>query len=335
MKYNRLGRFGLEVAALCLGTMTFGVQVDEEGARNILDRALELDLKFLDTADAYPLGGNWETAGLTEEILGRWMKDRAIRDQLLITTKCYAPTKPGPNAWGLSRQHIMDAIHASLKRLGTDHVDIYLAHLMDPFTPIEETLRAFEDIVTQGKARYVGCSNYSAWQLGKALRTAGRMGITGYVAVQPRYSLLYREIETELLPLCQDEGLGVLVYNPLAGGVLSGKYQAGEAPREGTRFTLGTAAGRYQERYWQEEQLAAVQTLKTAVDKRGQDLVSVAVAWVLAQKGVSSAIIGASRPDQLDANIAALEVEFDDELMEACNSVWWMLPRRPVLKGYQ
>jgi len=296
---------------------------------------MELELKFLDTADAYPLGGNWKTAGQTEEILGRWMKDRQNRDQLIITTKCYAPTSAGPNAWGLSRQHIMDAIHGSLKRLQTDHVDIYLAHLMDPFTPIEETLRAFEDIVNAGKARYVGCSNYSAWQLGQALRAAERMGITGYVAVQPRYSLLYREIETELLPLCRSEGRGVLVYNPLAGGLLSGKYATGESPRDGTRFTLGSAAGRYQERYWQEDQLAAVDVLKKVVEKRDLNLVSVAIAWVLAQEGISSAIIGASRPEQLDANVAALDLKFDDELMEACNAAWWALPRRPVLDGYR
>ena len=263
------------------------------------------------------------------------MKEKKNRDDLLITTKCFAPTRPGPNSWGLARIHIMDAIDGSLRRLGTDHIDLYLAHMDDPIAPLEETLRAFEDITTAGKVRYVGCSNYSAWRLGKALRAAETLGIAGYMAIQSRYNLLYREIETELLPLCLDEGIGVMVYNPLAGGFLSGKYKTGQDPEEGTRFTLGGAATIYQQRYWQEAQFAAVAQLKSEVEKRDLDLVSVAVAWVLAQPGVSTAIIGASRVDQLDANLAALDIELDDELREICDSGWWSLPRRPVSAGYR
>ncbi|HPG26158.1 MAG: aldo/keto reductase [Spirochaetaceae bacterium] len=335
MERRRMGRHGIEVPALCLGTMTFGLQVDEAVSRAILDAAWERELVFLDTSDAYPLGGTFETAGTTEEILGRWMKDRGNRDDLLIATKCFAPTRQGPNAWGLSRQHILDAIDGSLRRLGTDHIDLYLAHLTDPVTPIEETLRAFDDLVRAGKVRYVGCSNYAAWRLGEAMRAADRLGIDGYMTIQSRYNLLYREIETELLPLCRDRGVGLMVYNPLAGGFLSGKYRAGQSPEDGTRFTLGTAAGMYQERYWQQAQFEAVERLSAVVRAKGLELVPVAVAWVLAQPGVSTAIIGASRPEQLAANLAAFDVRFDDELREACDAVWWSLPRRPVLDGYR
>ncbi|MDH5736956.1 MAG: aldo/keto reductase [Gammaproteobacteria bacterium] len=335
MQYRRMGKYGLEVPALCLGTMTFGLQVDESASRAILDRAFDLGLHFLDSADAYPLGGTRETIGETEAILGRWMKDKGNRDQLIIATKCFAPTRKGPNNWGLSRQHIMESIDKSLARLGTDYVDLYQAHGFDPFTSIEETLRAFEDLVTAGKVRYVGCSNYPAWRLAQAISAADRMNLTGYVSLQPRYNLLYREIETELLPLAMEAGLGVIVYNPLAGGFLSGKYQPGQAPEEGTRFTLGTAAERYQARYWHDAQFDAVEKLKTVIHGKGLDMVSVAVAWVLAQKGISSAIIGASRPEQLDANVAALAVNFDDELLEALDAAWWSLPRRPVQEGYR
>jgi aryl-alcohol dehydrogenase-like predicted oxidoreductase len=335
MEKRRLGRHGLEVPALCLGTMTFGLQVAEHGSKEILDTAYAAGLNFLDTSDAYPLGGTRETIGDTEAILGRWMKERGNRDDMLIATKCFAPTRGGPNNWGLSRQHIMESIDNSLRRLGTDYVDLYQSHGFDPFTPIEETLRAFEDLVSAGKVRYIGCSNYPAWRLGQALRAADHLGISGYASVQPRYNMLYRDIETELLPLCVDTGTGVLVYNPLAGGFLSGKYKPGQNPEEGTRFTLGTAADRYQARYWHDSQFEAVERLKTVVAAKGLNMVSVSVAWVLSQPGISSAIIGASRPDQLQANIDALELQLDDELIEACDELWWSLPRRPVQEGYR
>jgi aryl-alcohol dehydrogenase (NADP+) len=335
MKRRRLGRAGLEVPELCLGTMTFGLQVDRAGSFEILDRAFEAGLTFLDTADAYPLGGSLETIGRTEEILGEWLRERRNRDSIVLATKCFAPTRRGPNGWGLSRQHIMEAIDASLRRLGTDYVDLYQAHGFDPVVPIEETLRAFDDLVRAGKVRYVGCSNYPAWRLGRALAAAERLGVAGYVSVQPRYNLLYREIETELLPLCRAEGLGVLVYNPIAGGFLSGKYRPGEEPREGTRFTLGRAAQRYQERYWDRAQFEAVEALQKTVQARGLHMVGVAVAWVLAQEGVTAAIIGASSADQLAPSLGAPDLELDDELRVACDEVWWRLPRRPVAEGYR
>ena len=335
MQTRRLGRTGLEVPALCLGTMTFGLQVDERDSHHILDYASEQGLRFLDTADAYPLGGTLETTGDTEAIIGRWMHERGNRDGLLIATKCWAPTRRGPNSFGLSRQHIIESVEASLRRLQTDYIDLYQSHAFDPQVPIEETLRAFDDLLRSGKVRYVGCSNYPAWRLGEALGAADRLGISRYASVQPRYNILYRDIETELLPLCRDQGVGVLVYNPLAGGMLSGKYRVDQAPQDNTRFTLGTAAERYQQRYWDDVQLSAVHALKTLVEARDLSLVSVAVAWVLQRQGISSAIIGASRAEQLDASIAALTVTFDDELQEACDEIWWQLPRRPTLEGYR
>jgi aryl-alcohol dehydrogenase-like predicted oxidoreductase len=227
----------------------------------------------------------------------------------------------------------MEAVEDSLRRLQTDHIDLYQSHGFDPNTPIEETLRAFEDLVQSGKVRYIGCSNYPAWRLADALHAAQGLGIAGYVSVQPRYNLLYREIETELLPLCINQGLGVIVYNPLAGGFLSGKYQPGQEPEDGTRFTLGSAADRYQQRYWHDAQFAAVETLKAVVESQSLNMVSVAIAWVLRQPGITSALIGASRPEQLDANLAAFDVTFDDALTAACEAAWWSLPRQPVQEG--
>ena len=269
MLTRRLGRNGLEVPALCLGTMTFGFQTKEDESVRILDTALEAGLNFLDTADAYPLGGSLETIGETERIIGRWMKARRNRERIILATKCWAPTRRGANGFGLSRAHIVEAIEASLKRLDTDYVDLYQSHAFDPMVPIDESLRAFDDLVRAGKVRYIGCSNYPAWRLALSLAASDRLSLERYASVQPRYNLLYRDIETELLPLCRAEGLGVLVYNPLAGGFLSGKYERGEAPRDNTRFTLGSAAKRYQERYWHDAQFAAVSRVADAARQRG------------------------------------------------------------------
>jgi aryl-alcohol dehydrogenase-like predicted oxidoreductase len=335
MEMRRLGRNGLEVPALCLGTMTFGFQADEPHSVEILDAAFERGLTFLDTADAYPLGGSLDTVGATEAIIGRWMKARGNRDRIILATKCFAPMRRGPNASGLSRQHIIESIDATLKRLQTDYVDLYQAHAFDPRVPIEESLRAFDDLIRAGKVRYVGCSNYPAWRLGQALAAADRLELARYASLQPRYNLLYREIETELLPLARAEGLGVLVYNPLAGGMLSGKYRRDQGPQPDTRFTLGSAGGMYQGRYWHDAYFDAVESLGALLRERGASLPSVAVSWVLRQSGITSAIIGVSRVDQLDANVAAPGVAWDDALDKACDALWWQLPRRPVTEGYR
>jgi aryl-alcohol dehydrogenase-like predicted oxidoreductase len=214
-------------------------------------------------------------------------------------------------------------------------IDLYQVHAFDPRTPIEETLRALDDLVRWGKVRYIGCSNYPAWRLAEALAASERLGIARYDSLQPRYNLLFREIETELLPLCRAEGLGVIVYNPMAGGFLSGKYRKGDDPLEGTRFTLGTAARRYQQRYWHDAMFDAVEDLRGACESRGVAMASVAVAGVMAQPGITSAIVGASRPEQLDASLAAVDVKFDDGLRAACDALWWSLPRVPVVEGYR
>jgi len=335
VKLRPLGRTGIRVPVLCLGTMTFGLQSDEATSFQILDRALEGGIDFLDTADVYPLGGDLDRVGTTEEIVGRWIRDRRARERVFLATKCCAPMGTGPNDVGLSRFHIQRAVEASLRRLQTDVIDLYQTHFFDLHTPIEETLRALDDLIGQGKIRYVGCSNYPAWRLAEALGVSERLSLARYQTVQPRYNLLYREIETELLPLVRDAGVGVLVYNPIAGGLLSGKYQKGQPPRDGTRFTMDRVAELYQQRYWNELQLEAAEELGSQAQARGLTLASVAVAWVLAQPGVTSAIIGASRPEQLEATLAGAELELDDELRRACDEVWWRLPRRPVADGYR
>jgi 1-deoxyxylulose-5-phosphate synthase len=325
MKIRRMGSTGLKVSEVCLGTMTFGHQCDEPTSRAILDRAAEQGVSFLDTADAYPVPPSPETAGRTEEILGRWLKGR--RDRFVLATKCRIRVGTGPNDEGLSRRHVLKACEDSLRRLQTDFVDLYQAHLPDPDTPQEETLRAFDDLVRQGKVRYVGCSNYPAWLVALGLGISARLGLARWDCVQPRYNLLYREIEAELLPLCRDQGLGVIAYNPLAGGFLTGKYRSLDKPVAGTRFTLGKTGDLYRERYWQQAQLEAVERLRRFLEPRGKSLVQVAVAWVLAQPGITAAIVGASRPEQLDESLAAVNVTLDAEEREACNLVWYSLPR--------
>jgi aryl-alcohol dehydrogenase (NADP+) len=330
-----MGRTGLQVPALCLGTMTFGLQCDEATSFAILDRAFDSGITFFDTANVYPLGGTIDTVGRTEEIIGRWMRERGARDRIVLATKCAGQMGPGQNDIGLSRFHIMRAVEDSLRRLGTDVIDLYQVHAFDPRTPIDETLRALDDLVRSGKVRYIGCSNYPAWRLGQALAASDRLGIARYDCLQPRYNLLFREIETELLPLCRAEGVGVIVYNPLAGGFLSGKYQKGDEPPENTRFSLGTAARRYQQRYWRDDQFDAVDGLRSIAERKGVSLAGLAIAWVLAQDGVTSAIVGASRPEQLDAALEATQIEIDAETAQALDAAWWSLPRRRVIEGYR
>lgn len=325
MQIRRMGQTGLRVSEICLGTMTFAMQADEPTARAILHRAADAGVNFIDTADCYPIPVGPENAGKTEEILGRWLAGQ--RDDFVLATKCRIRVGTRPNDEGLSRRHILRAVEDSLRRLRTDYLDLYQAHSPDPQTPIEETLRAFDDLVRQGKVRYIGCSNFPAWQVALALGVSRRSGLAVFDCVQPRYNLLHRDVEAELLPLCRDQGLGVIAYNPLAGGFLSGKYASLEDVPAGTRFSLGKAGELYRERYWHRAQLEAVQQLKEHFDRRGTPLVSAAVAWVLQQPGVTSAIIGASRPEQLDASLAAVDVDLDERDREVCNLAWYSLPR--------
>jgi aryl-alcohol dehydrogenase-like predicted oxidoreductase len=325
MKMRRLGRTGLKVSEICLGTMTFGHQCDQGEAFRIMDRAAAHGVNFIDTADVYPVPPFVETAGRTEEIVGAWLEGK--REQYVLATKCRMRVGPGPNDEGLSRRHIMKAAEDSLRRLRTDYLDLYQSHSHDPETPFDETLRAFDDLVRQGKVRYVGCSNYAAWQLALCLGVSERLHLARYDCVQPRYNLLYRDIESELLPLCRDQGVGVIAYNPLAGGFLSGKYRTLDELPPGTRFTLGKTGDLYRERYWHQAQLQAVEQLRQHFEPRGKSLVTVAVAWVLARPGITSAIVGASKAEQLDASLAAVNLVLEGEDREVCDLAWYSLPR--------
>ena len=327
MKTTYLGRTGLQVSEICLGTMTFGNQADEATARAIMDKAFEQGIFFFDTANVYPLGATPETIGRTEEYVGRWLKGR--RDQIILATKFGMPMSANANDRGGSREHIMRAIEDSLRRLQTDHIDLYQMHTTDPHTPLEETLRALDDLVRGGKVRYIGCSNYPAWVLCKALWTSDSANIVRFDCAQPRYNLLFRHIEAELLPLAADEGVGVIAYNPLAGGVLTGRYQAGQAPEENSRFTVRNAGHLYQARYWHEAQLKVVAQLKQLCDERGLPIAQVAIAWVLENPAITSAIVGASKPEQLDQTLPAVNLTLDEQLREACDAVWYQIPREP------
>jgi aryl-alcohol dehydrogenase-like predicted oxidoreductase len=328
MNYRRMGRTGLKVTEICLGTMTFGHQCDERTSFAIMDKAADRGVTFFDTADVYPVPPSPDTAGRSEEIIGRWMHGK--RDRFVLATKCRMRVGHGPNDEGLSRKHILKAAEDSLRRLQTDYVDLYQTHSPDPETPIEETLEAFDTLVRQGKVRYIGCSNYAAWQIALALGASERRNWARFDCLQPRYNLLYREIEAEPLPLCRDQGLGVIAYNPLAGGFLSGKYQSKDSPPSGTRFTLGKTGDLYRERYWQHAQFEAVEKLRAFFQGRGKSLVKVAIAWVLVQPGITSAIVGASRPEQLDDSLGAVDLILDSNEMEACNLAWFSLPR-PIM----
>ena len=313
MQHTRLGRTGLKVSRLCLGTMTFGLQIDEAASHAVLNRAVEGGVTFIDTADVYPLGGSVDLAGRTEEIIGRWMKGR--RHEFVLATKCFGRT--GPQAWdvGNNRRHILDAIDASLRRLGTDYVDLYQLHQDDPETPLDETLRALDDIVRAGKVRYIGCSNFLAYRLALALGRSDALGLARFVCVQPRYNLLFRQFERDLFPLCLEEGIGVIPYNPIAGGMLSGKHRRGAAAAEGTRFTIPNAGPMYQERYFHEREFDTVDAFLKLAGEAGLKPVTLAVAWAMHQPAITAPIIGASRPEQLDDSLAAAEVSLDAALV--------------------
>ena len=323
MKIKRLGRTGLKVTEICLGTMTFGHQCDKETSFKIMDAAADSGVNFIDTADVYPIPVSLETVGKTEEIVGRWLQGK--RDKYVLATKCRMQMGSGPNDLGLSRKHILEAIDASLSRLRTDYVDLYQVHSPDPDTPIDETLEALDVIVRSGKARYVGCSNFPAWQLCKALWTSDRLRLARFDSAQPRYNLLFREIENELLPLCADQGVGVIVFNPLAGGLLTGKYRKQEKPPEDTRFAV--AGQLYLDRYWTEASFDAVDRLHAFFEAREKSLTHVAIAWTLLQPTVTSAIVGATSPEQLRDTLAGIELELDEDELEQCNQVWFELPR--------
>jgi aryl-alcohol dehydrogenase (NADP+) len=292
--------------------MTFGLQCDEPTSVAILDRAADGGIDFLDSSDAYPLGGDLPTRGVTEEILGRWLRGK--RDRFIVATKCFAPTGPAPFDAGNSRKHILDAVDASLRRLRTDYIDLYQLHGYDRETPIDETLGALDDLVHQGKVRYIGCSNFLTYQLVRAVGRTETLRLARLDCVQPRYNLLFRQVEREMLPYCSEEGIGVIPYNPIAGGLLSGKHSRADPPPESSRFTLGNAGRMYQERYWHDHEFDTVEALRELAKEAGVNLVTLSVAWVMANQAVTAPIIGASSPGQLDHSLAAAEYPIDADL---------------------
>jgi aryl-alcohol dehydrogenase (NADP+) len=292
--------------------MTFGLQCDEPTSVSILDRAAEGGIDFIDSSDVYPLGGDLTTVGRTEEILGRWLHGK--RDRFVLATKCFGRTGPSPIDGGNSRRHIFDAIEASLRRLRTDYIDLYQLHGYDPATPIDETLSALDDLVRQGKVRYIGCSNFLTYQLVRAVGRSETLGLARFDSVQPRYNLLFRQVERELLPFCGEEGVGVIPYNPIAGGLLSGKHRRDDPPAEGGRFTLGDAGRLYQGRYWHDREFDTVDQLLAIANEVGRSLVTLSVAWVLANEAITAPIVGASNPDQLVASLDAADFVLENDL---------------------
>lgn len=328
MKWRSFGECGLKVTELCLGTMTLAGQADPKTSYAILDAAYEGGVRFMDTSDVYPVPMKVATAGDTELLVGQWLAERGVRDDLVLATKAYFPTGPQPNQRGNSRLHLMSACEASLTRLRTDRLDVYLCHGWDATVPVEETLRALEDLRRAGKILYAGISNVRSHELAKALVASERLGLCGFDGLQPRYNLLQREAEESLFPLAAEFGLGTMVYNPIAGGLLSGKYVPGAEPMPGTRFALAGLGETYRRRYWDERYLEVAAELKQAAEGIGLTLVTAAVAWVLAKENVSSAIVGATKPEQLADHLRATAVELPAELMERFDRVWYELPRR-------
>lgn len=305
MHHTKFGRTGLRVSRLCLGTMTFGLQCDEQRSTSILNKAAEGGIDFLDTADVYPLGGGRETAGRTEEIVGRWLKGK--RSSFVVATKCVGQMGPKPWDQGMSRKHILDAIDASLKRLQTDYVDLYQLHGFDPATPIDEALEALDAVVKSGKARYVGVSNWMAHRVARALGRSELKNIARVDSVQPRYNLLFRTFERDLLPLCEEEGVAVIPYNPLAGGLLTGKHNRTAPPEEGTRFTVGRAGAMYQARYWHDREFDTIEELRKVARESDMSVTVLALRWVMSNTAITAPIIGASKAEQVADSLEAAE----------------------------
>jgi len=306
MESVRMGRHGLRVSRLCLGTMVFGAQCDEAASFAVLDAADELGIDFLDTADAYPVPPDPDTAGSTEEIVGRWLKGK--RDRFVVATKFGNRMGPGANDEGASRKRMIEGCEASLRRLGTDRIDVYYIHRVDESTPIDETMEAFDRLRADGKILYAGISNFSAWQLALAQAVVAESRLAPIAALQPRYNLLFRQPERDLLPLAAALGIGVMPYNPLGAGMLTGKYKrSSEAPPE-SRFGWGDYGRMYQGRYWSDEMFGVVEALVAVAEEEGVTPAQAALAWLLGNQAVTAPIIGASRPEQLKETVKCLEV---------------------------
>ena len=315
MKQRTLGSTGTLVSDLCLGVMTFGDETPEDDAHRILDRYVDAGGTFLDLADVY-------AGGESERIVGRWLAKRGHHDDLVLATKARFPTGPGPNDQGLSAAYLHRAIEASLGRMGVDHVDLYQVHAWDPLTPVEETLTALDDLVRSGKVRHVGVSNLTGWQLERYLMTARELGVAVPVTLQPQWNLLAREIEWELVPLCEDEGVGILPWSPLGGGWLTGKYSREERPTGDTRLGDDPERGveaydkRNTERTWR-----ILDVVREIAEERGVPMEQVALNWLRAQPTVSSVILGVRTLEQLESNLGAATWELADDEVERLTEV--------------
>jgi aryl-alcohol dehydrogenase-like predicted oxidoreductase len=312
MKYRTLGNTGVFVSELCLGAMTFGSQWEMIGALGqkdadaLVHRSLDEGINFFDTADVY-------STGESEEILGRSLKGR--RDDVVVATKVRGRMGPGPNQVGLSRLHIMQSVEASLKRLGTDYIDIYQIHRADPETDIEETLIALSDLVRSGKVRYIGCSNLEAWELMKAMGISSERGLEAFKCTQSYYSLAGRELEHQTIPLIQDQGLGLLVWSPLAGGILSGKFSRDSSPEGARRATFDFPPVN------QEQVFDIVDVMRPIAETHKASVAQIALAWLLHNEAVTSVIIGAKRMDQLEDNLGSIDVSLTEEEVAQLNAV--------------
>ena len=335
MRMNKLGRTGLFVSELCLGTMTFGGgegmwrqigALDQSDAERLVGRAIDAGINFIDTADVY-------AEGLSEQITGQALRNLHVpRENVVVATKCYGPTGPGPNARGNSRLHVIDACKASLKRLQLDHIDLYQIHGFDPATPIEETVGALDTLVKHGHVRYVGVSNWAAWQVMKALGIAERQGLARFESLQAYYTLAGRDLEREIVPMLRSETVGLMVWSPLAGGLLSGKYGRDQEAAEGRRAAFDFPP------VDRTRAFDCIDAMRPLAERRGVSVAQVALAWLLHQKAVSSVIIGAKRLEQLDDNIAASDVELTGEELDALDQAsalpkeypGWMFERQSV-----
>jgi len=314
--YRKLGRTGLKVSPLCMGTMQFGWSVDEADTQRVLSAALESGINFVDTADVYSRWVEGNPGGVSETFIGNWMKAAKIpRDKIVLATKVRGEMGAGPNDQGLSRVHIMQAVEASLKRLQTDYVDLYQAHWTDDDTPIEETLRAFDDLVRQGKVRYIGVSNYKAWELMQALWTADKYNLARYDCLQPHYNMMWRsEFEAELRDVCKTYGLGVIPYSPLAGGFLTGKYRKDKSLPVSKRAES-------RKRDMTEKNFALLATMDEIAAAHNATVSQVALAWLLADPVITSPIIGATSVEQLTENLGALDVKLREDEMTSLNKI--------------
>lgn len=319
MQYNRLGKSGLNVSELCLGTMAFGRWINEDSSRRIIDIAIDAGINFIDTANFYGKDQDEEFkygTGESEEIIGRALKGR--RDKVVLATKVGNPMGRGQNDFGYSRIHIMREVEHQLKRLQTDYIDYYQVHRFGEDTPLEETLRTLNDLVRQGKVRYIGCSNYAAWQIAKSNAICERMNLDKYIAVQSQYNLLRREIEDEIIPFCKSEDVGIMVYSPLGRGMLTGKYKVGTELPEDSRAAHGE---QLLKNYFTDRDYKLVDTFTEIAKENDISLPKLAMSWVAAQPQVTSAIIGASKPYHVTDAVEAIEWKAPDGLLEKLSSI--------------